>query len=42
MFPDYHLPYNRAERSLRPDRRPLPKDSEIRTRLKRALSKREA
>jgi len=42
MFPDYHLPYNLAERSLRPDRRPLPKDSEIRIRLKRALSKREA
>jgi len=39
MFPDYHLPY-KGERSLRPDRRPLPKDSEIRLRVKRALSKR--
>ena len=43
MFPDYHLPYNKAERSLlHPDRRPLPKDSEIRLRIKRALTKREA
>jgi hypothetical protein len=42
MFPDYHLPYSKAERSLRPDRRPLPKDSEIRLRIKRALAKREA
>jgi hypothetical protein len=41
MFPDYHLPYNKSERSLRPDRRPLPKDSEIRLRVKRALSRRE-
>jgi hypothetical protein len=38
MFPDYHLPYT-SERSLRPDRRPLPKDSEIRLRIKRALRK---
>ena len=42
MFPDYHLPYKRVDRSLRPDRRPLPKDSEIRLRVKRALSRREA
>jgi hypothetical protein len=42
MFPDYHLPHPKAERSLRPDRRPLPKDSEIRLRIKRALSKNEA
>ncbi|MFL5916996.1 MAG: hypothetical protein ACJ752_15350 [Gaiellaceae bacterium] len=42
MFPDHHLPYNKAERTLRPDRRPLPKDSEIRMRIKRALRKREA
>ena len=40
MFPDYHLPYNQADRSLRPDRRPLPKDSEIRLRVKRFLTKR--
>ena len=42
MFPDYHLPYGKPERSLRPDRRPLPKDSEIRLRIKRALTRREA
>jgi len=42
MFPDYHLPFEKAERPLRPDRRLLPKDSEIRLRIKRALSKREA
>jgi hypothetical protein len=42
MFPDYHLPYKQTERSLRPDRRPLPKDSEIRLRIKRALGKQEA
>ena len=42
MFPDYHLPYNRVERTLRPDRRPLPSDSESRLRVKRALHKREA
>jgi hypothetical protein len=42
MFPDYHLPYPKSERSLRPDRRPLPKDSEIRLRIKRALTRREA
>lgn len=41
MFPDYHLPYPKSERSLRPDRRPLPKDSEIRLRVKRALRERE-
>jgi hypothetical protein len=41
MFPDQHLP-NRAERSLHPDRRPLPKANEIRLRVKRAQSKREA
>jgi hypothetical protein len=40
MFPDYHLPYNETERPLRPDRRPLPKDSEIRLRVKRLLNKR--
>jgi hypothetical protein len=40
MFPDHHLPY-KIERSLRPDRRPLPQANEIRMRVKRAL-KREA
>jgi hypothetical protein len=40
MFPNHHLPY-KTERSLRPDRRPLPKANEIRLRIKRAQSKRE-
>ena len=40
MFPDYHLPY-KIDRSLRPDRRPLPQSNEIRMRIKRALDKRE-
>jgi hypothetical protein len=35
MFQDHHLPY--ATRSLCPDRRPLPRASEIRLRVKRAL-----
>jgi hypothetical protein len=34
MFADHHLPYS-LERSLRPDRRPLPRASEIRLRVKR-------
>jgi hypothetical protein len=45
MYPDpdhHHLPY-KAEGLLRPDRRPLPQAAnEIRMRVKRALSKREA
>jgi hypothetical protein len=41
MFPDHHLPY-RPERLLHPDRRPLPRASEIRLRIKRAVSRREA
>jgi hypothetical protein len=41
MFPDHHLPYT-PERSLRPDRRPLPRASEIRLRVKRAASRQEA
>lgn len=40
MFPDHHFPY-KAERALRPDRRPLPRSNEIRMRIKRALDKRE-
>jgi hypothetical protein len=39
MFPDQHLPYDRPERFLRPDRRPLPRASEIRLRVKRAVRK---
>jgi hypothetical protein len=39
MFTDHHLPYDRPERLLRPDRRPLPRAHEIRLRIKRALSK---
>ncbi len=41
MFPDHHLPYDKQERLLRPDRRPLPRASEIRLRIKRALSREE-
>ncbi|HZD88413.1 MAG TPA: hypothetical protein VE088_10430 [Gaiellaceae bacterium] len=37
MFPDHHLP-STIERELRPDRRPLPRASEIRLRVKRATS----
>ena len=42
MFPDHHIPYEKFERSLRPDRRPLPRASEIRLRIKRAVSRGEA
>lgn len=38
MYPDYHLPSN-AQTRLRPDRRPLPRASEIRLRVKRTLSR---
>jgi hypothetical protein len=41
MFPDYHYVSALSNRSLRPDRRPLPRASEIRIRVKRALSRRE-
>ena len=41
MFPDRHLPYDTV-RCLRPDRRPLPRASEIRLRIKRALERGEA
>jgi hypothetical protein len=41
MYPDYHLP-SRAQTSLRPDRRPLPRSAnEIRIRVKRASSRAE-
>ena len=39
MFPDHHLPYQRPEGLLRPDRRPLPRASEIRLRVKRVTRK---
>ena len=35
MFPDYTTVLALHERRLRPDRRPLPRDSEIRLRIKR-------
>ena len=35
MFPDHHL--YKTERTLRPDRRPLPRSGEIRIRVKRTL-----
>ena len=41
MYPDQHHPYP-PERSLRPDRRPLPRSNEIRLRVKRAESRQEA
>jgi hypothetical protein len=42
MSPDQHLPYDKTERTLRPDRRPLPRAGEIRLRVKRALNRGEA
>jgi hypothetical protein len=42
MFTDQHLPYDKTERLIRADRRPLPRASEIRLRVKRILSAREA
>jgi hypothetical protein len=39
MFPDPHLPYEKPDRLLRPDRRPLPRASEIRLRVKRAMTR---
>jgi hypothetical protein len=41
MFTDHHLPYDKPERLLRPDRRPLPRASEIRLRVKRVASRKE-
>jgi hypothetical protein len=41
MYPDHHLlPYT-PKRSLRPDRRPLPKANEIRLRVKRTANRQE-
>jgi hypothetical protein len=44
MFPDHLLPdyYDKPERLLRPDRRPLPQSNEIRIRVKRATARPEA
>jgi hypothetical protein len=35
MFPDYHDVLKYRDRSIRPDRRQAPRDSEIRLRVKR-------
>lgn len=37
MFPDYNEVLKLRERPLRPDRRPLPRDSEIRLRVRRLI-----
>jgi hypothetical protein len=37
MFPDYHDVLALRDRPLRPDRRPVPSDSEIRLRVKRLI-----
>ncbi len=37
MFPDYTTVLALQDRALRPDRRPLPRDSEIRLRVKRLI-----
>lgn len=42
MFPDYAHLSPLVERSLRPDRRPLPSANEIRMRVKRTISPKEA
>jgi len=39
MFTDHHLPFDKPERMLRTDRRPLPRASEIRLRVKRAMGR---
>jgi hypothetical protein len=41
MYPDPHT-YTKADRSLRPDRRPLPRSGEIRLRVRRTLHRGEA
>jgi hypothetical protein len=38
MFPHHHLPY-KLDKSPRPDRRPLPRASEIRLRVKYARTR---
>jgi hypothetical protein len=42
MFPDQHLPYDKPERFIRADRRPLPRASEIRLRVRRIVRAEEA
>jgi len=42
MSPDQHLPFDKPERTLRPDRRPLPRASENRLRVKRTQHRGEA
>jgi hypothetical protein len=37
MFPTYHTIPNLSDLRVRPDRRQVPTDSEIRVRIKRAL-----
>jgi hypothetical protein len=39
MFASYHYPPEYEQRSLRPDRRPLPRANEIRLRVKRMASR---
>ncbi|HEY2209532.1 MAG TPA: hypothetical protein VGH26_09595 [Gaiellaceae bacterium] len=39
MFASYHYPPEQEQRSLRPDRRPLPRANEIRLRVKRMASR---
>ena len=39
MYPDYHDILKFRDRPLRPDRRPLPSDSEIRLRVKRLTAR---
>jgi hypothetical protein len=42
MFPNYHHVPARSEASLRPDRRPVRPESEIRLRVKRTLARQAA
>lgn len=37
MFPDYHDTLALRDRPLRPDRRPVPSDAEIRLRIRRMI-----
>jgi hypothetical protein len=39
MFPDYHDVLALRTSTLRPDRRPVPRDSEIRLRVKRLITR---
>lgn len=41
MFPAYHTAPT-FDRTIRPDRRPIPRASEIRLRVKRTLNRQEA